>query len=149
MVRLSELRNSAGARKRRRRKGRGPGSGRGKTCGRGEKGQKARSGRDGSRGFEGGQMPFYRRLPKKGFNNARFRTVYSVVNVRELNVFEEGTKITPRMLKDRGLVSNLRVPIKVLGDGELRVKVDVAAHAFSGRARRAIETQGGTCIIIG
>jgi large subunit ribosomal protein L15 len=146
---LSELKNSPGARKSSRRKGRGPGSGRGKTCGRGEKGQNSRSGGKKTRGFEGGQMPFYRRLPKKGFNRSEFTTVYSVVNLGALNVFEEGSKITPKTLKEKGLVKSLRLPVKILGHGELTVKVDVVAHAFSETARLAIERRGGTCETIG
>ena len=146
---LSELKNNSGARKRRRMKGRGPGSGRGKTCGRGHKGQRSRSGSKGSRGFEGGQMPLYRRLPKKGFNRTRFKTVYSVVNLKDLGVFGDGTKVTPKVLMERGLINTLRLPVKVLGDGDVAVKLDVAAHAFSRTARRAIEQHGGTCETIG
>ncbi len=146
---LNQLRNNPGAGKTTRRKGRGPGSGRGKTCGRGHKGQKARSGGMSSRGFEGGQMPFYRRLPKKGFNNTRFKTLYSVVNLNSLNIFENGTRVTPKVLKAKGLVTNPRMPVKILGNGELAVKLDVVAHAFSEKARHAIEQQGGTCYVIG
>ena len=111
---LCELRNKAGARKRRLRRGRGPGSGHGKTSGRGHKGQSSRSGTKSTRGFEGGQMPFYRRLPKKGFNRTQFKTSFSIVNVKSLNVFEEGAKITPKVLKERGLVRNVRLPVKIL-----------------------------------
>ncbi len=146
---LSELTNKPGARKRVRRKGRGPGSGRGKMCGRGHKGQKSRSGKEGSRGFEGGQMPLYRRLPKKGFNRKRFKTVYSVVNLGALNAFQEGSRITPKVLREKGLIRSVRSPVKILGDGALAVKVDVVAHAFSDKARKAIEQQGGTCQTIG
>lgn len=94
-------------------------------------------------------MPFYRRLPKKGFNRSQFKTVYSVVNLKSLNAFDEGARVTPRALKDRGLVKSLRSPVKILGDGELTVKLDVVAHAFSEKARQAIERQGGTCETIG
>ncbi|NQT82585.1 50S ribosomal protein L15 [bacterium] len=146
---LSELRNNPGARKGTRRKGRGPGSGRGKTCGKGHKGQKARVGKQGTRGFEGGQMPLYRRLPKKGFNHTRFKTVYCVVNLKALNAFDGGSRITPSVLKKKRLIASVRLPVKVLGDGELTVKLDVVAHAFSQKAREAIERQGGTCEIIG
>jgi len=145
---LSELRNTPGARKRSRRVGRGPGSGRGKTSGKGHKGQRARSGGAKSRGFEGGQMPFYRRLPKKGFNRARFRTVYSIVNLKSLNGFPEGTRITPQLLKERRLVGSLRTPVKILGDGELTVRINVVAHAFSQKAKEAIQRLGGTCEMI-
>jgi large subunit ribosomal protein L15 len=94
-------------------------------------------------------MPFYRRLPKKGFNRTRFHTVYSVVNLGALNSFEEGSKVTPEVLMQKGLVRNLRFPVKVLGDGELKVKIVVVADAFSEKAREAIERLGGTCEIIG
>jgi large subunit ribosomal protein L15 len=94
-------------------------------------------------------MPFYRRLPKKGFNRTRFHTVYSLVNLGALNTFEEGSKVTPEVLMQKGLVRNLRFPVKVLGDGELRVKLNVVAHAFSEKARDVIERLGGTCEIMG
>jgi len=94
-------------------------------------------------------MPFYRRLPKKGFSRTRFKTLYSVVNLKSLNAFEEGSRVTPKALKERGLVRSLRCPVKILGDGELTVKVNVVAHAFSEKAREAIELQGGTCETIG
>lgn len=94
-------------------------------------------------------MPLYRRLPKKGFNRTRFKTVYSVVNLRSLNAFGEGTRITPKVLRERGLIRSVRSPVKILGDGELAVKVNVVAHGFSEKAREAIERQGGTCETIG
>ncbi len=94
-------------------------------------------------------MPIYRRLPKKGFNRTRFKTVYSVVNLAALNAFDEGSRITPTALREKGLIRSLRSPVKILGDGELAVKVSVVAHAFSETARRAIERQGGTCETIG
>jgi large subunit ribosomal protein L15 len=94
-------------------------------------------------------MPFYRRLPKKGFNHSRLKTVYSIVNLKSLNAFEAGARVTPRALKEKGLVKSLRSPVKILGDGELTVKLDVVAHAFSDTARQAIERQGGTCETIG
>jgi large subunit ribosomal protein L15 len=90
-------------------------------------------------------MPFYRRLPKKGFNRARFRTAYSVVNLKALNAFPEGTRITPQLLKERGLVGSLRAPVKILADGELTVRINVAAHAFSQKAKEAIQELGGIC----
>jgi large subunit ribosomal protein L15 len=93
-------------------------------------------------------MPFYRRLPKKGFNRARFRTVYSIVNLKSLNGFPEGTRITPQLLKERRLVGSLRTPVKILGDGELTVRIDVVAHAFSQKAKEAIQRLGGTCEMI-
>ncbi len=94
-------------------------------------------------------MPFYRRLPKKGFNRTRFKTGYSVINLRDLNTFEEGSRITPKVLREKGLIKSLRSPVKVLGDGGLTVRLDVVAHAFSEKAREAIEQQGGTCQTIG
>jgi large subunit ribosomal protein L15 len=94
-------------------------------------------------------MPFHRRLPKKGFRHTQFKTVYSVVNLQALNSFENDARITPRLLREKGLIRSLRSPVKILGDGELTVKVNVVAHAFSRKARRAIEQQGGTCETIG
>ena len=94
-------------------------------------------------------MPLYRRLPKKGFNRKRFKTVYSVVNLGALNAFQEGSRITPKVLREKGLIRSVRSPVKILGDGALAVKVDVVAHAFSEKARKAIEQQGGTCETIG
>lgn len=143
MADLHDLRPPAGATQKRRRLGRGPGSGRGKTSGRGQKGQKARSGGGVPPGFEGGQMPIHRRLPKRGFHN-KFRTVYEIVNVRDLDRIEEDT-ITPELLDEHGLIDlGKGRPVKILGEGELDRKLTVQAHAASKGAREKIEAAGGT-----
>lgn len=143
MAKLHELRRPDGAMKERRRVGRGPGSGRGKTSGRGHKGHKARSGGNTKPGFEGGQMPIQRRLPKRGFTNP-FRTRYEIVNVGDLDRVEED-EITPEVLERYGLVDRgAGRPVKVLGDGELERKLTVRAHAASKGAREKIESAGGT-----
>ena len=133
-MKLHELKPAAGARKTRRRVGRGPGSGRGKTSARGEKGQRSRTGYSAQRGFEGGQMPLHRRIPKRGFVNI-FRKEYRVVNVAKLNGLEAGTTVTPEMLQEAGLVKKGRDDIKVLGHGELTVSLTVLG--FSSFARRS------------
>jgi len=133
--------------KSRRRVGRGEGSGCGKTCGRGTKGLKSRSGGKVRPGFEGGQMPFLQRLPKRGFNN-RFRTVYEVVNVGQLASFEAGSEVTPDALKQHGLVKKRAKLIKILGDGDLSVALRVSAHAFSESARKKIEAAGGNTEVV-
>ncbi|HEY8414919.1 MAG TPA: 50S ribosomal protein L15 [Thermaerobacter sp.] len=148
MAGLHELRPAPGARRRRKRVGRGIGSGHGKTAGRGTKGQKARSGGAKGPGFEGGQMPLQRRIPKRGFTNAPFRKEYAVVNVEALNRFEPGTEVTPELLVERGLVRDLRDGVKILGDGELRVALTVRAHKFSESARAKIEQAGGKVEVI-
>jgi large subunit ribosomal protein L15 len=129
------------------RKGRGTGSGLGKTAGRGHKGQKARSGGGVRPGFEGGQMPLARRLPKRGFTNI-FAKVYTLVNLKDLEVFEEGTVVTPELLKETGLVKKANDDIKVLGDGELTKKLTVQAHKFSKSAQEKIEALGGKAEVI-
>jgi large subunit ribosomal protein L15 len=141
-MKLNELRDNAGATKNRMRVGRGIGSGKGKTAGRGVKGQKSRTGVS-IKGFEGGQMPLHRRLPKRGFTNI-FRREYAIVNVDSLNRFPAGTRVSPDELVASGLVRNLRDGIKILGEGELKVKLTVAAHAFSASARAKIEGAGGS-----
>lgn len=146
-MRLHELRPPEGARKAAKRKGRGMASGLGKTSGRGQKGQKSRSGSGVRRGFEGGQMPYFQRLPKRGFTNI-FKKKWSVVNVDDLNTFEAGTKITPELLLEAGLVKNLRDPLKVLGNGELDRKLEIQAHRFSEQARTKIEAAGGKAEVI-
>ncbi len=138
---LSELHPPAGSRRRRKRRGRGPGSGLGVTAGRGEKGQKSRSGHSGKRGFEGGQMPLIRRVPKRGFHNPG-RKEYAVLNVARLEELP-GDEFTPESLLGRGVVSNLRDGLKILGDGELTRPVTVTAHKFSAVAREKIERAGG------
>lgn len=144
MTGLNDLRRPEGASQRRKRVGRGPGSGSGKTSGRGHKGHKARSGGSTPRGFEGGQMPLQRRLPKRGFNNARFRKAYDIVNLRDLERIEEQT-ITPDVLAGHRLIRRRnRRPVKILGEGKLQRAVKVQAHAVSAGARAKIEAAGGT-----
>ncbi|MEW6534955.1 MAG: 50S ribosomal protein L15 [Candidatus Auribacterota bacterium] len=133
-MKLSELKNNEGARKTRIRVGRGIGCGKGKTSGRGHKGQKARSGYSRKIGFEGGQMPLQRRMPKRGFNNAQFTTEYSIINLGQLNVCENGTVITPQSLVENGIVKQYKGRLKVLGDGELKKKIEIHAHKFSASA---------------
>lgn len=140
---LSNLKPKKGARHAKKRVGRGPGSGHGKTSGRGEKGQKSRSGYSGKRGFEGGQMPLHRRLPKRGFTNI-FKTDYAVVNVSDLERFDNGASIDEAMLRQAGLVKGSHDGVKVLGDGELTKKLNVSATKFSKSAKEIIEKAGGT-----
>ena len=128
------------------RKGRGPGSGNGKTAGRGHKGQNARSGGGVRPGFEGGQMPLYRRLPKRGFNNKRFAPAYITINVKDLEVFDNGTKVDAKAIAEKGIISVPKVNdgIKILGNGELTKKLDVTAAKFTAAAKEKIEKAGGT-----
>ena len=135
-------------RKVRKRVGRGPGSGMGKTSTRGENGQKSRSGASIPVWFQGGQSPLYRRLPKRGFNNARFKTEYAVINLDDLNRFNDGDVITPELLKEKGIVKKQLAGIKVLAYGELTKKVTVKAHRFSSKAVTKIENAGGTVEVI-
>ena len=128
--------------------GRGPGSGMGKTSTRGQKGQKSRSGASIPVWFQGGQSPLYRRLPKRGFNNARFKTEYAVINLDDLNKFNDGDVITPELLKEKGIVKKQLAGIKVLAFGELTKKVTVKAHRFSSKAVTKIENAGGTVEVI-
>jgi len=137
-----------GARRERKRLGRGIGSGLGKTAGRGQKGQLARSGGKPGPYFEGGQMPLQRRLPKRGFNNARFAKVYSIVNVSDLARFEAGSVVTPEVLLESGLIRQIRDGVKILGDGELTTALTVQAHAFSKAAVEKIEAAGGKAEVI-
>ncbi len=139
-MRLHQIRRPKGAVKERKRVGRGPGSGLGKTAGRGQKGQKARN--TVRRGFEGGQMPLQRRLPKVGFRNP-FRKEYAYVNVRDLNRFEDGTEVTPALLLETGLIKKLKDGVKILGKGELEKRLVVVAHKVSRGARQKIEAAGG------
>jgi len=141
-MKLHELKPAAGSRRARKRLGRGPGSGTGKTAGRGHNGQKSRSGYSAKRGFEGGQMPLQRRLPKRGFTNI-FRTVYRIVNIDRLNDFEAGTVIDPEALQQAGLLKKGRTPVKVLGNGEINVSLTVKAHRFTASAAKKIEDAGG------
>ena len=142
-MKLHELRPSEGAFKTSKRVGRGPGSGLGKTSGKGHKGQNARSGGGVRPGFEGGQLPLFRRLPKRGFSNARFKTVYAVINLSDLNKFEEVAVITPELLKEMGILKNQLDGVKVLGNGNLEKKLTVKANKFSKTAIEAIEKMGG------
>jgi len=144
---LSDLRPPAGANKKRKRVGRGPGSGHGVTAGRGEKGQKSRSGYSRKRGFEGGQMPLIRRVPKRGFHNP-FRVEYETVNISRLAELE-GDEFTPESLLESKVVRDRNAPVKILGDGEISRKVKVSAHKFSKSAKEKIEAAGGQAIVVG
>lgn len=134
-------------RKYKRRVGIGPGSGRGKTAGRGRKGSKARSGNETHPAFEGGQMPLFRRLPKRGFNNP-FKKFYNIINIKDLECFDEGTVVNPEKMQEKGLVKNLKDDIKVLGDGELKKPLTIAAHKFSKTAVQKIKASGGEVKIV-
>lgn len=139
---LSNIRPPKGSRQRKVRVGRGIGSKLGKTAGRGNKGQKSRTGYSRRPGFEGGQMPLHRRIPKRGFRNP-FGTEYAVVNVETLNAFSAGDAVTPDALRARGMVRQERARVKILGDGELKVALTVSAHAFSKSAQEKITAAGG------
>lgn len=145
-MKLHELSPAKGSTKAKKRVGRGPGSGLGKTAGRGHNGQRSRAGFSQRFGFEGGQMPLVRRLPKRGFTNI-FRTEYAVVNLRDLAAMEE-EEISPESLLDHGMVRR-GYPVKILGDGELTKAIKVTAHKFSKSAREKIEAAGGTCEELG
>ncbi len=147
-MRLHDLKPRPGAKHRRKRLGQGESSGHGKTSGRGGKGQTARSGSSIRIGFEGGQMPLIRRIPKRGFNNARHTTRYLAVNLDSLNQFDEGAKVDEKALKGAGLANGSYHGIKILGTGELSRKLTVSAHAFSASAKAKIEAKGGTCDLI-
>lgn len=144
---LHELSPAPGSVTEGKRKGRGAGTGNGKTAGRGHKGQKARSGGSVRAGFEGGQMPLVRRLPKRGFNNI-FAKPYTAVNLSALNAFEDGETVDGAALLSRGLVSKLENGIKVLGNGELKKKITVQAAAFSESAKAKIEAAGGKAEVV-
>jgi large subunit ribosomal protein L15 len=148
-MRLHDLKPRPGAKHRRKRLGQGESSGHGKTAGRGGKGQTARSGSSIRIGFEGGQMPLIRRIPKRGFNNARHTTSYLPVNIDDLNKFEEGARVDEAALRSIGLANGKADGIKILGSGELKKKLSVTAHAFSASARAKIEGAGGSCEVIG
>lgn len=147
-MRLHDLKPRPGAKHRTKRLGQGESSGHGKTSGRGGKGQTARSGSSIRIGFEGGQMPLIRRIPKRGFNNARFATRYLGVNVGSLEQFENGARVDETALRAAGLANGRASGIKILGDGELTKKLTVSAHAFSASARTKIEAKGGACEVI-
>jgi len=146
-MKQNALKPSPGSRKNRKRIGRGPGSGTGKTSGRGENGQKSRSGYSKKRGFEGGQMPLKRRIPKRGFTNI-FRTEYRTVNVDRLNELPAGSEVTPELLQKQGLLRKGDRPVKVLGNGELKVALTVHAHKYTGSAAQKIEAAGGKAELI-
>ena len=147
-MKLNSIYAPYGATKTRKRVGRGIGSGLGKTSGKGHKGQNARSGGGVRPGFEGGQLPLYRRLPKRGFSNALFKTRYATINLSDLNKLEDGAVITPELLKEMGLVKKQLDGIKVLGKGTLEKKVIVKAHKFSEVAQKQIEKLGGKAEVI-
>jgi large subunit ribosomal protein L15 len=147
-MKLNSIYAPYGATKERKRVGRGTSSGTGKTSGKGHKGQNARSGGGVRPGFEGGQLPLYRRLPKRGFSNARFKTEYAVINLSDLNKFEKDSVVTPELLKEMGIVKNQLNGIKVLGQGTLEKKLVVKANKFSETAKEAIEKNGGKAEVI-
>ena len=146
-MKLHELRAVPGATKAPKRKGRGTASGQGKTGGRGMNGQNSRSGGGTRPGFEGGQMPLYRRIPKRGFTNI-WATEYTILNVDDLNRFNAGTVVTPQLLKEEGLVKQVKDGIKILGDGTLEKNITVQAHKFSKTAIEKIESAGGKAEVI-
>ena len=147
-MKLHTVKPNPYATKARKRVGRGPGSGTGKTAGRGENGQNSRSGGGVRVGFEGGQTPLFRRLPKRGFSNARFKKVYAVINLDDLNKFDNGVEVSPEILKDMGLVKNTLDGVKILGDGKLEKKLTVKANKFSKTAKEQIEKLGGKAEVI-
>lgn len=147
-MRLHDLKPRPGAKHRRKRLGQGESSGHGKTAGRGGKGQTARSGSSIRIGFEGGQMPLIRRIPKRGFNNARHATRYAPVNLESLNQFDNGARVDVAMLRQAGLANGPVKLVKILGDGELTKKLTVSAHAFSASAKSKIEAKGGACEVV-
>jgi large subunit ribosomal protein L15 len=147
-MRLHTLKPRPGARHRRKRLGQGESSGHGKTSGRGGKGQTARSGSSIRIGFEGGQMPLIRRIPKRGFNNARHAIRYIPVNLEALNQFEDGARVDEAALRKAGLANGRAHGVKILGDGALNKKLIVSAHAFSASAKAKIESKGGSCEIV-
>ncbi|MAM02463.1 MAG: 50S ribosomal protein L15 [Myxococcales bacterium] len=148
MNELSNLKPPKGSRKARKRVGRGPGSGTGKTAGRGQKGQKARAASKKKPGFEGGQMPLQRRLPKRGFTPIN-RNDYAIVNVAALNAFEAGTEVTPELLASSGMIRKASDKVKILGNGDLTVSVSLKAHKISQSAADKVNAAGGSFEVIG
>lgn len=146
-MRLDRLKPSLGSRKAKKRIGRGPGSGSGKTAGKGHKGQKARSGGVKGPGFEGGQMPLIRRIPKRGFTNI-FKKIVQTVNVERFSRFEKDTIVNPDLLKEKGIIKKTKNPVKILGCGELKTPLTVQAHAFSKGAIEKILSAGGKAEVI-
>ncbi|MCD6435760.1 MAG: 50S ribosomal protein L15 [Clostridiales bacterium] len=147
-MRLHDLKPAEGSRKNKKRVGRGTGSGLGTTAGRGMNGQNSRSGGGVRPGFEGGQMPLFRRLPKRGFTNARFKKKWAILNVTDLNVFEDNTEVTPEMLLEEGLIKSLKFDVKILGDGELNKSLNIKANKFTRSAIKKIEAAGGKVEVI-
>ncbi len=146
-IRVGTLRPPRGANHRRKRIGQGIGSGHGKTATRGSKGQRSRAGSRTRPGFEGGQMPLHRRLPKRGFTNI-FKKHYALVNLRDLESFGPEVKVTPEVLRERGLIKRLNHGLKVLGDGELKAPLNISAHLFSKSALEKIRKAGGTAEVL-
>jgi large subunit ribosomal protein L15 len=147
-MKIEDLRPSEGSTKKRKRVGRGPGSGHGKTSTRGHKGQKSRSGAKKRPGFEGGQMPMQRRLPKRGFKNYPFKLEFAIVNLRDIAKIETSDEITPDVLVEKGLIKKVLDGVKVLGNGEVSRSVTVKAHAFSESAKKKIAAAGGKAEVI-
>ena len=147
-MKLHELEKNIGAKQVKKRVGRGPGSGLGKTCGKGQKGQKSRSGGSINPVFEGGQLPLYRRLPKRGFSNHLFKTEYAVINVEDLNRFDNGTVVTPALLKEQGIIKKQLKGIKVLGNGKLEKKLTIQANKFTASALEKIKESGSKAEVI-
>ncbi len=146
-MRLNELSPAKGARKKEKRIGRGTGSGHGKTSTKGHKGQNARAGGPKGPGFEGGQMPFQRRMPKRGFTNI-FRKEYAILNLKDLSEFKGSDAITPEMLLERGIISKLKDGVKILGEGDLKGPLTIKANKFSNSALKKIEAAGGKAEVI-
>ena len=147
-MKLSNISYTEGSKKKRNRVGRGTSSGSGKTSGKGHKGQKARSGYSRKAGFEGGQLPLFKRIPKRGFSNYEFKIKYAIINVEDLNVFEESVEVNPEILKDAGMIKNQLDGIKILGNGTLNKKLIVKAHSFTKTAKEKIEAKGGKVEVI-
>jgi large subunit ribosomal protein L15 len=147
-MKLHTLSPAQGARKNPKRKGQGTGSGQGKTGGRGQDGQKSRSGGGVRLGFEGGQMPLFRRVPKRGFSNYPFKKEYAIVNVEDLNAFEDNTVITPELLREYGFVKKVKDGVKILGNGDLEKTLTVKAHKISKSAEEKILAHGGKVEVI-
>ena len=147
-MKLHNLIVSEGSKRKANRVGRGTSSGNGKTSGRGHKGQKARSGYSRKAGFEGGQLPLYRRLPKRGFTNAKFKVSYATVNLSDLNVFEDGTVVTPALLMEKGIIKKELDGLKILGNGKLEHKLTIQANKFSTSALEKIKESGSKAEVI-
>ncbi len=143
-----EITSIVGKRKSRRRVGRGTGTGRGKTCGRGHKGSGSRAGASSISLYEGGQMPLFRRLPKRGFSNKNYATRYEIVNLSQLERFDDGAAVGAEQLSNAGLIDSLESKVKILGDGELTKRLEVTAHKFSKTAEQKIMACGGTAKVI-